>query len=1051
MRNTKIFLSLLVAFVVLSTLSTSVFAAISTGTANLNASINFNITMVNSTGYAIPLGQGAVPGSLMLVVNTTPELRTANTIADNISFTVPNNTFSFSLGVNNSNYSAGNYTVHIWINDSTSTPASYAKFTIFGVKLNYSTDEGGSGLRNINGSITLQYVPMGYYANGLNSTGPANHIRILGGFYLNTTNLTFSNISVVIPRFGIVPEFTYSCGNYNYSTTATFDPDRSPAYGCRDWGGQISPTVNNATYNLSHIIMNYSYITLAYQHINGTFFGERLYNMRPLVYGGGTNENAVWNVSILAWKNNRPKYFTFVPIFRFNTSNGKMYLASEGYAENIFFGTGVGNLEASPMEEPNVTEMLVYNLTFTINATPTASGDPRYVNISIKPRYINPGVVSGNESILIPAWNATMGSFSPGAGNKTMTVIFPNLSQIVYGVTWAGSYSECRWQGTVQGTRIHYSNVSNRENLNYPCNATTAEYSLQTGEINISVVSGNNSQVNITTVTMLFMPASNNDPKTKASVFSPVYIKNQTILGFGFTPDINSSAPKIGEGSVMTFFVQLNTTARNFTTINGTDLILRFMFPLNVTIWQGAIGTSTVNTSATLGSNIKLWMANDSNVNPGLSRVYNWTLLANQTHLLANATAFDAPTGVITLNGTGFANYTTARPGQGACETCDTFINMTQRNFSFVDNFPFSPTSGKNVSMWFILFDVNLTTFNGWMPANNGSVGLNLTLNLTASIDFKLLTENDKATGAVGSNTYNSTVSLGQASEVDFQDKLDGITSAPGVTVYVDGQKSGRYRKGSLIVSFDTAGTHTVSFDYNVPSTTAGAAVTPSSGGTTTAVTTGKVTKTYTTIEKGASQSISAADLADTKLTGLTITVANKVNDVTVTIEKLASKPADVSDLSVKKYQYISISHNLGSADVSKATFNFKIEKTWFTTNNVDKNKISLYRYTGGAWTELTTTKANEDANFVYYSATSSGLSTFLIGESGGVPAAAPAPTPTPTPTPAPTQQPTQPTIPGVPEIPGVPGGSITTIAIIIVVILGALILAWKMKLLKKK
>ncbi len=1052
MRNTNLLLSFLVSIVVFASLSAGVFAQIYTTETNQHTFvIDFNVTMTNSTGYIVGPGQAGMPGAMMF--NATLNQEPAAGTKDNITFLNGNITTQFRLGGDNG---TTKYTLSLWFNDTSNTPNSVFKIIIYGL-----TNGTRTASQNSNGSLSVHFVPFNYYPYVRNQAKPADFVNMIGGFFINATNITYDNITVAYPRYGFMPQYVYKCNTYNNSFASVLT---EPSYGCTSWGGS-DPVVQgtNMSFNGTHINVNFTYVVGL--EINGTFFGEKQFNMIPLVSATGNSYDA--NFTVVSWANRQKKYISPVPFFEMNETVGRPYMATQGYANFMFWSSslGVGAPEVAPMEEPNVTEMMVYNLTFNVTATPTGTGDPRFVNVTVKPRYFSYGTVSGNETRLMPVWNGTMGVFFGGSGNKTMNLVFPNMSQIVYQTRWNGSTYICRWQTSQSpesSQRLHYSNISNRATMGYPCNATTAEYDLSTGEINISVASytnqGDEGKAGNTSVSMLFMLGQNNDQRTRAAAFSPVYLMNQTITGFGFTPDVNSSAPKPGDSAFVNFFVQFNVTSRNFTTTNGTDLIVRFMLPLNITVWEGAILNSSVNISATLTNSFKLWMANNTSV---ANRVYDWTMLANSTHILSNATTVNGSAGLIYFNQTGTAIYTTARPGQAAWISGDRFVNVTERNFTMIDNFPFSPSNGKNVSMWFALVDVNLTYLNGWMPIINPNTPMNVTLNLTANMAFQELVRNDQAPGTVGRNLYNSSVSVSQPTDMDFSDQLENIASSARINVYVDGQTYSKWRKGSFIVTFESAGTHTVSFDYDVSSSTgAGTAITPtSSGSTSTTTTTGKVTKTYTTIEKGAAQSLSASDLEGTKLTGLTINVKNKVNTVTITVQKLGTTaPSDVSDLSVKKYEYISVAHtNVADSDLSSVTFNFKIEKTWFTTNGVDKSKISLYRYTGGKWTELTTTKANEDSDYVYYSATSAGLSTFLIGESGSTQATPVAsPTTTTDTTTSTTTTPTEPTTTEQPateqpttttQVPAV-DSSLVIIGIVAIIVAGVLV-AWKKKLIK--
>jgi len=102
--------------------------------------------------------------------------------------------------------------------------------------------------------------------------------------------------------------------------------------------------------------------------------------------------------------------------------------------------------------------------------------------------------------------------------------------------------------------------------------------------------------------------------------------------------------------------------------------------------------------------------------------------------------------------------------------------------------------------------------------------------------------------------------------------------------------------------------------------------------------------------------------------------------------EKL-SKPLDIL-----VYKYYEIRSELFSeADlIGDVTVKFTVEKSWLTSNNLDKNNMVLYRFTD-KWDVLPTTLLSEDENKVHYSSLTSGFSYFAIGEKQSVSAPKPA------------------------------------------------------------
>ncbi len=90
--------------------------------------------------------------------------------------------------------------------------------------------------------------------------------------------------------------------------------------------------------------------------------------------------------------------------------------------------------------------------------------------------------------------------------------------------------------------------------------------------------------------------------------------------------------------------------------------------------------------------------------------------------------------------------------------------------------------------------------------------------------------------------------------------------------------------------------------------------------------------------------------------------------------------------------------------NLKEAKLQFKIPKSWFTENQVDKDTVSLSRLVGETWVVLETSYKTSDASNEYFEATTPGFSLFAItGEKTVVSPPGP-PTPEPTgPTPLPT------------------------------------------------
>ncbi|MEK6817673.1 MAG: PGF-pre-PGF domain-containing protein [Nanoarchaeota archaeon] len=123
----------------------------------------------------------------------------------------------------------------------------------------------------------------------------------------------------------------------------------------------------------------------------------------------------------------------------------------------------------------------------------------------------------------------------------------------------------------------------------------------------------------------------------------------------------------------------------------------------------------------------------------------------------------------------------------------------------------------------------------------------------------------------------------------------------------------------------------------------------------------------------------------DIAITEVVVDVKNAISNVEIKVVSLVSNPIAI-DASSKVYQYLQITKsNIDDTDASKITLNFRVPKSWLTSNNVAENNVALYRYSDNKWNSLPTTKSEADANNIMYSAVTPGFSTFAIGSKEAV------------------------------------------------------------------
>lgn len=65
--------------------------------------------------------------------------------------------------------------------------------------------------------------------------------------------------------------------------------------------------------------------------------------------------------------------------------------------------------------------------------------------------------------------------------------------------------------------------------------------------------------------------------------------------------------------------------------------------------------------------------------------------------------------------------------------------------------------------------------------------------------------------------------------------------------------------------------------------------------------------------------------------------------------------------------------------NLENARINFRVSRAWITEQSVSENTVTLYRYSEGAWNSLPTTPSGENEKYFYFTAETSGFSSFAI------------------------------------------------------------------------
>ncbi|RLI96697.1 MAG: hypothetical protein DRO99_04015, partial [Candidatus Aenigmatarchaeota archaeon] len=130
-------------------------------------------------------------------------------------------------------------------------------------------------------------------------------------------------------------------------------------------------------------------------------------------------------------------------------------------------------------------------------------------------------------------------------------------------------------------------------------------------------------------------------------------------------------------------------------------------------------------------------------------------------------------------------------------------------------------------------------------------------------------------------------------------------------------------------------------------------------------------------------------------VTQVTLTAKNTVNYVAVKAEQSSDRPEEANvNPSGSVYGYITMSVlNMRNENMTKAQINFRVNKSWISSQGVSEDDIVLQRFIGGGWESLDTERtsspfsligaitgmATSANDYAYYVATTPGFSVFAI------------------------------------------------------------------------
>jgi len=110
------------------------------------------------------------------------------------------------------------------------------------------------------------------------------------------------------------------------------------------------------------------------------------------------------------------------------------------------------------------------------------------------------------------------------------------------------------------------------------------------------------------------------------------------------------------------------------------------------------------------------------------------------------------------------------------------------------------------------------------------------------------------------------------------------------------------------------------------------------------------------------------------------IQVRDEAQDVKVTVTKHPGKPAEVTKTkSGKVYKYLQIETENLEDKLDKGIITIQVNKSWVFNNNLNKDKIDMFKFVNDEWVNLTTAYKEQDNNYYYYDIELTSFSYFAI------------------------------------------------------------------------
>lgn len=466
--------------------------------------------------------------------------------------------------------------------------------------------------------------------------------------------------------------------------------------------------------------------------------------------------------------------------------------------------------------------------------------------------------------------------------------------------------------------------------------------------------------------------------------------------------------------------------------------------PFNQTIWSILDGfhswsvscwdnATNVNTSSTRSLTIETTnpvaaMTSPSNSSILTDSYFNMTLQVNESNPAATLCTYNLSNPSTVLSGSILNSSFTL---SGATHTNVTKVGLSTGllNGTYNLSITCSDMIPNNVTV-----NYNLTVLDNTTPTVN-AIGISTSGTGTATVSIVLSVNTSEYVTCKWSTSDVAYASMGS------MDSTNSITHTNTESYTSD--ESGTYyvrcidRNSNTMTSSSSA-----AYSADVTTTTGGGTSGGGGGATSGASASPVITRSWSTLGVGTTSFQVLSSAID--LTDVVFTLSKSATSPAITVSKVESASVIAPALTTQVYQYMQITKtNLNDTTLSNIVLKFKVPKSWLFDKGISSDSIILKRYTT-VWIDLTTTKVREDAAYVYYEATSSGLSYFAISTRQAItPPTTPSTNVTPPTEQPPAEQPPaeQPTAEQLPvEAPpaanaGVPAWQFVVILLVIIII----------------